>query len=61
MGVESARLYNYNQAKRVVDGIGRIINRINKKYTPDWMKKELDEIYHQADCIVQERKRTMQS
>lgn len=59
MGAEAARQYNYNQAKRVVDGLGRIINRINKKYYPDWIKRELDDAYHQAQCILQERERIM--
>ena len=59
MGAESARRYNRNQAKRVVDGIGRIINRINPKYTPYWMRSELDIIYHKAQCIQREYEMVM--
>jgi len=34
MGAKSARAYNRNQAKSLVDGLQRIIDRINPKYTP---------------------------
>ncbi len=61
MGAESARLYNYNQAKQVVDSLGRIISRINKKHTPTWMRKELEYAYHKTQCIQQEHERIMLS
>ena len=51
MGAKSAREYNRNQARNLVNGIQRIIDRVNPRYTPDWMLKELDEANHKAQCI----------
>ena len=55
MGAELVRRYNYNQAKRVTDGLERIINRISKN-TPHWMMKELNDAYRISQCIQQEHK-----
>ena len=54
MGPSSARKYRRNQARLVADGIGRIRDRINPKYTPVWMMKELDEIYRRAQGNTKE-------
>jgi len=54
MSAISARKYNRNQAKHLVDGIQRILDRINRKYTPIWMLKELMEANHKAQCIQRE-------
>lgn len=55
----SSRRYNYNQAKSVEDGISRILNRINRNYAPLWMTRELDEIYHTAQCVRGEFRQIM--
>jgi len=54
MGSESARRYNRNQAKSLVQGLQRILNRINKVYTPNWLISELSEASHKAQCIQHE-------
>ena len=54
MGAKSARAYNRNQAKFLVNGLQRIKDRINPRYTPDWLLKELDAAIHKADCILGE-------
>jgi hypothetical protein len=59
MSAEAARKYNRDQAKSLADGIQRIIDRINKKYTPFWMHLELREASHKAQCILQEFERIM--
>jgi len=60
MGAKSARAYNRNQAKYLVDGLQRILDRINRKYTPYWMLSELYEANHKAQCIQQEFERVME-
>ena len=59
MGAESARKYNYNQAKNVANSIGRIIDRLNPRYVPHWMMSELLSSYHMAQCIQEEYLRVM--
>ena len=59
MGAKSARAYNRNQARGLVMGLERIINRVNKRYTPYWLLKELDEANHKAQCILGEFERIM--
>lgn len=61
MGAESARKYNRDQAKSLALGIQRIIDRINRKYTPNWMISELNEANHKAQCIQHEFEREMGS
>ncbi len=59
MGAKSARKYHRNQAKSVADSIGRIINRIKPRYTPQWLLSELHNSYHIAQCMQGERERDM--
>ena len=54
MGAKSARAYDRNQAKFLVEGLQRIKDRINLKYTPHWLFKELNAAIHKADCIMAE-------
>jgi len=54
MGAKSARAYDRNQAKFLVEGLQRIIDRINPKYAPYWLLKELDAASHKAQCIQEE-------
>lgn len=60
MGAKSARAYNRNQAKFLVQGLQRIIDRVNPKYAPFWMLEELDAANHKAQCIQQEFERIME-
>jgi len=59
MGASSARRYNRNQAKHVVDGVQRILDRLNVKYTPDWLLSELHDLNHTAQCIQGEFQKIM--
>ena len=59
MGAKSARAYNRNQAKNLVMGLQRAIDRLNPKYTPYWLIKELAEDIHKAQCIQEEFERIM--
>ena len=59
MGTKAVRQYHRNQAKSVVDGLGRILKRINSTYTPAWMIHELHEAYNIAQCIQAEAERVM--
>ena len=54
MGAESARKYNRDLAKNLSSGIQRILDRVNRKYTPTWMLIELDDAGHKAQCIQHE-------
>ena len=60
MGTISSRKYHQNQAKSVVNSIGRIIKRVNPEHTPDWLLKELDEAYRVSQHILAERTRDIQ-
>ena len=60
MSAEAARQYNRQQAKSLSDSIQRILNRVNRKYTPTWMLVELEDANHKAQCIQQEFERIMQ-
>ena len=57
MGMESARKYHQSQAKAVTDSLGRIIDRVNPRYTPAWLLLELHNSYHTSQCILSERER----
>ena len=59
MGAEAARKYNRDMAKNLSAGIQRILDRVNRKYTPTWMLLELDEARHKAQCIQGEFERVM--
>lgn len=59
MGMESARKYHQNQAKAVVDSLGRIINRVNPLYIPTWLLTELYDSYRISQNILSERERDM--
>ena len=59
MGAKSARRYHRSQAKSVADSLGRIIKRLNPRYTPLWLSMELSKSYHTAQCIQAERERDM--
>ena len=59
MGAISARKYNRDQAKNLSAGIQRILDRVNRKYTPMWMLLELNEARHKAQCIQGEFERVM--
>lgn len=59
MGAKSARQYHRNQAKSIVDGIGWILARINRKYIPSWMVHKLYEAYYIAQYIQAEAERVM--
>lgn len=59
MSTEASRRYNYTQARQLVDSIGRIIERMNPKYTPQWLMTELNASYHKAQCIQREFKMVM--
>ena len=50
----SARKYNRDMAKNLSAGIRRILDRVNRKYTPTWMLLELIEAEHKAQCIQRE-------
>ena len=60
MGTEDARRYNRDQAKSMVDGIQRILDRVNRKYTPIWMLVELDHLNYISQCILQEFERVIE-
>jgi len=53
MGAKSARAYNRNQAKFLVEGLQRIKDRISLK-SPHWLLKELSAATHKAQCIQEE-------
>ncbi len=57
--MESARKYHQNQAKAVVDSLGRIINRVNPLYIPTWLLTELYDSYRISQNILSERERDM--
>ncbi len=57
--MKSARKYHQNQAKAVVDSLGRIINRVNPRYTPAWLLLELHNSYRTSQHILAERERDM--
>ena len=59
MEAKSVRRYHRSQAKSVADSLGRIIKRLNPRYTPAWLFTELYNSYHTAQCIQQERERDM--
>ena len=59
MGDKSARKYNHCQADRVVKSVEKILNRMNQKYMPLWLYKELNVIQHNSQCIKQEFERIM--
>ena len=59
MSTEAARRYHYNQATSVVESLQRILNRINFRYTPDWLIAELEKSSQTAQCIQAERRRVM--
>jgi len=60
MGGKSARAYNRNQAKYLVNGLQRILDRINPEYTPRWMLRELYAANYRAQCIQYEFERVME-
>ncbi|MEA3438432.1 MAG: hypothetical protein U9R43_18355 [Thermodesulfobacteriota bacterium] len=60
MGGKSARAYNRNKAKFLVEGLQSIINRLNPKYTPVWMLQELDGASQKAQSILEEFERIME-
>ena len=57
MGIESARIHNCQMSASVVNGLQRIIDRLNSRYTPDWLLKELDDLWDKAQCINAEFER----
>ena len=57
MGIESARIHNYQMSESLVSGLQRIIDRLNPRYTPDWLLKELDDLWDKAQCINAEFER----
>jgi hypothetical protein len=57
MGIESARIHNCQMSASVVNGLQRIIDRLNPIYTPDWLLKELDDLWDKAQCINAEFER----
>jgi len=59
LGAKAARKYHQTQAKSVVDSIGRILQRVNSKYTPNWLLLELHNSYHVSQCMLAERERDM--
>lgn len=59
MGAKSARRYHYNQAKSVENSLGRIIARLNPISIPSWLHIELNNSYHTAQCMRDERERDM--
>jgi len=59
MGAAASRKYHQEQAQSVVNSLGRILERLNPKYTPYWLLLELDNSYHTSQCILGERERDM--
>ena len=60
MSTEAAREYHYNQAKSVAESLQRILDRLNFRYTPSWLIRELKESSHTAQCIQAERRRIIE-
>ena len=57
MGIKSARIHNCQMSASVDNGLQRIIDRLNPRYTPDWLLKELDDLWDKAQCINAEFER----
>ena len=60
MSTEASRRYHYNQATSVAESLQRILNRINFRYTPDWLIAELEKSSQTAQCIQAERRRDIE-
>ena len=57
MGIESARIHNCQMSASVVNGLQRIIDRLNPIYTPDWLLKELDDLNQKVQIVNAEFER----
>ena len=59
MGAKSARKYKQQQAERIVTSVQTIIDRLNKKYIPLWLYKELNIIHRNSQSIEYEFRQIM--
>ena len=57
MGIKSARIHNCQMSASVVNGLQRIIDRLNPIYTPDLLLKELDDLNQKVQIVNAEFER----
>ncbi len=60
MSAKAARQYRYEQAKNLAASLERILNRLNYRYSPNWLWDELEEDLRKAQSIQAECRRVME-
>ncbi len=49
--------YEINRARKVHEKLYKILSRLKGIDSPNWLKKEIDDLVHESDCVRAELQR----